>query len=474
MSIIDKKKKIFGNIAAATTLTQGLPKLKTSSSFPSINNGGNSITFLTDLIKSLIGYAALVVVLVDILTHSLAQIEREIKKALKAELKEIVSCGVDPSLPAFIKSTGSGIIIEVNKVDFLDMFKTDPNSPGGNLMYNDITTPLTSSSDFNTFLYGVIQNDGTPSTWAGIFDITFHSVGTGGNPNNTFTIKANSSYNTKTLTDLNNNFIDSLTLFNAEGLINRIVDILFGSISVSIKKTTKQLENDAKVNNIIDCMVNADADDTIDDSYFTFSNEEVYIHQQEADLRKKGINKLECCNRVAASIPINLLTDFTTQMTGATTTQQKKDIISTNIDKMANQTTINAGTTTDHISIKLNFIQQIINNLIKAIVGVVLSPKVVMIFLINYKIIYGPTASFVDATDFIKKNKNLIRAITKNIAGMIIKILIAIALKEIASLVAAAATKKETERGKNQLSQLLSLVGIPQETLRLITGLTSA
>jgi len=76
--------------------------------------------------------------------------------------------------------------------------------------------------------------------------------------------------------------------------------------------------------------------------------------------------------------------------------------------------------------------------------------------------------------NLIKKNKNLIHAITKKIAGMIIKILIAIALKEIASFFAAAAAKKQIEKGKNQLAQLLSLVGIPQETLRLITGLVSA
>ena len=59
MSILSQKQKIFGQVAAARTLTDGLPKLKTNSSFPSINNNGNTITFLCDLIKSLIGYEAL-------------------------------------------------------------------------------------------------------------------------------------------------------------------------------------------------------------------------------------------------------------------------------------------------------------------------------------------------------------------------------------------------------------------------------
>jgi hypothetical protein len=55
MSLVDKKKKVFGEIAAARTLTEGMPKFKLDSSFPSINNGSDPIVFLIDLIKSLIG-----------------------------------------------------------------------------------------------------------------------------------------------------------------------------------------------------------------------------------------------------------------------------------------------------------------------------------------------------------------------------------------------------------------------------------
>ena len=122
MGVVDKKKKVFGKIAAAKTLTSGLPSLKLSSSFPSINNGGNSITFLTDLVKSLVGYEALVNAVVDTLTHALPKIETEIKKALKVELKNIVSCGVDPHLPSWIQSNGAGINIQVKKIEPCTIF----------------------------------------------------------------------------------------------------------------------------------------------------------------------------------------------------------------------------------------------------------------------------------------------------------------------------------------------------------------
>lgn len=480
MSIVDKKNKIFGNIAADRTITEGMPKFKKNSSFPSVNNKGNTIAFLTDLIKALIGYIALVNAIVDILTHQLVKIEKDIKKALKLELKAIVSCGVDPSFPSFIKSTGSGIIIEVKKIDFLNIFKIDARSKVGALIYNDVTPTLTDSTDFNTFLYGVIQNDGTTYTWKdkngnGIFDVTFNSNGIGSIPNNTLTIKANSNYDTKTLNDLNNNFIDSLTLFNTENIVNRIIDIIFGSISLTIKKPRVSLEMEEKINRIIDKMVDEDMNtkegDSTDDSFFTFSNDEISIIEARSGERQNGVIKVHTSTTVDGSVPTATLTAFTDSMSVATTTEGKKTALSNGLDQMANDSARNVKMTTDRGSVKLNFIQLLINNLIKAIVGVILSPKIVMIFLINYKIIYGPTATFSDAIDFIKKNKKLFKQIIKRIAGLIIRILLKIALQKITKLVAESIAAKNIEKNKNKKAQLLSLVGVPQEALRIIKGL---
>ena len=472
MSILDKKRKVFGNIAAAKTLTESMPKLKLSSSFPSINNNGDSITFLTDLIKSLIGYGALVKALVDILTHSIEEIEIEIKKALKLELKSIVSCGIDPSLPSFIKSTGSGIVIEVKKIDFLDLMKIDPTSVSGKLLYDDPNSGL-SSTDFNTFLYNVIQNDGTTQTWNNILDFKFVSLDPSGvNPNNSLIIKANPSYISKTLNDLNNNFIDSLKLFNTQGLVTKIIDMVFGSISFKLGKTRKQLEAEAKIDTVVDKMVAADESESISDTYFVFDNDELSKIQMQADERKRGVIKIKASTTFDASIDQSSLTIFNDEMGTAVTTQQKKEVLSTQLDNMANQTTNNSPNPQDKQSIKLNFIQKIIDTLIKSIVGVILSPKVVLIFLVNFKIIYGPTANFSDGVDFIKKNKTLFKSIIKKITTMIIQFLLSIALKRIAELVGEAQAKKQIDKEKNKVVQMLSLVGVPQEAIRVIKGLS--
>ena len=477
MALIDQKTKVFGNIAALTTLTQGFPKLSTSSSLASINNKGNSIMFLTDLLKALVGFEILVSTVVDTLTYGLKDIELEIKTALKQSLKSIVSCGVDPSIPAFMKSTGAGIVLPVNKIDFTDLFLVNPSTNVGNNLYNDVTPVLTNSTDLNTFMFGAIQANNTVKSWGSltpigqnILNFKFVAQGSGNIPNNTFTITANSNYDSKTLTDLNNDFVDSLTLFNTQNIISRILDIIYGSIS--FYKTKKQLENEGKINSIVESILNSDSDDVIDDGWFVFTNPEIARIQEEADNRKNGVLKLQCCNQITASVPISFLTEMNSAITGATDVIEQKEAITANLTSIANQNTLNSTNPSDNITIKLNFIQEIINNITKTIVNIVLSPKVVTIFALNYRIIYGQNATFKDGVDFIKQNRTLIIDIMKRISFMILKVLLALALKQIASLVAQAEAKKLIEKSKSNLSQLLSLIGIPQETLRIIQGLT--
>jgi hypothetical protein len=475
MAIIDKKRKIFGRIAAARILTEGLPKLKNSSSFPSINNKGDSILFLTDLIKSLVGFEVLVSALVDTLINSLPKIERDIKQVLKLELKSIVSCGVDPSLPSWFKSTGGGIVIEVKKIDFADILRTDPNSVGGNLIYSDITPVLTDSRDFNTFLYGVIQDDGVTHTWSlqnnlgfliPLIDITFNSLGTGGNPNNTLTIKANQNYDSKTLTDVNNDFINSLTLFSTENIVNKVMDLIYGSISSAIGKTVKQLTQEAQINEIIDKMVSNVNKNPINDSAFSFSNAENYAQGLSAVNRQIGSTPINVGQTVPSSVPLQSLTSFNQDMSSVTSVLDKTNVLSQNLNSMANISALNVPKISDIPTVKLDFIQQIISNLIKGIVSILLSPKVIFSFVINYKIVYGPNATFTDAIDFIKQNKNLMNSIMRSISEEIIAILLTIALKEISLLAAAEFVKRQKEKATTKLAQLQSLIGVPTDKVK--------
>jgi len=467
MSISDKKEKVFGKIAASRTLTESKFKSKLKKLSPFINNVKSVIAFLTDVIKALIGYGALVKAVIDILMHSLDTIEQELKKALKLNIKNIISCGINPSLPDFIKSTGDGIAIEVRKLDFFDLMKVDPKSISGKLLYNDVTPSLFDSTDFNTFLYAVIQDEGNTHTWKNIYDVKFLSIDPNGiHPNNSIIIKANSTYDNKSLNDLNNNYIDTLKLFNTEHLTNKIIDSIFGSVSVNLNKTKKQLENEAKIDAIVDKMINNDIGQTIDDSYFEFDNDELTQVEYVADNRQRGVIKIKTSEEFDASVDQSLLTNFNDEMGRAVTIQERKDILAKHLNEMADANTKNSNNPSDNITIKLDFTQNIINSIIKAIVGVVLTPKVIVLFLIIYKIIYGENIDFKDAIQFLKQNKQLFNGIIKKITGLITSFLLRIVLKYIGELMASEVAQRQLEKIEYRKNQLLSLVGVSQDAIK--------
>lgn len=476
MDLLSQKREIFGAIAADKTLIEGLPQLRTTSSMPSINNDGDTITFLCDLLKTLVGSEALEEILTDTLIYSINDIEREIKIELKRELKSIVSCGVDPSLPDYLKTTG--MKFTVNKVDYFGLMYINPISEAGQLIFNDLTQNLIQSSDFNTFLYQTIQNDSTNQGWpqyagstAPILNVKF--VGTDVSqidPNNTITVKVDPNFN-GTLTDLNNQFIDSVKLFNTEKIVSQVVDLIFGTVSTSSNKSIKQLELEERINTVIKKIINTDSNTIIDDNLFNFTNEENKLNEFNAVMRRKGDKIFNTTNPVKSRIQLSTLKEMNTNIGNAPSEIVKKEQLTKSFKLMGDDVVKNVTNNTDKKSVKLGFIQELINYLIQAIVMGILSPKIITIFLINFKIIYGQNATFDDPIDFLKKNKNLIRAVSKRVAGIIINALLSAVLKQITELVATAIRKRLEDKERSNLKQLLSLIGISPDVIRKIRNL---
>jgi hypothetical protein len=399
------------------------------------------------------------------LTYASEEAESVIKESLKVELKSLVACGIDPSLPSWLTTTG--INVPVSNIDFFNILKTNPETQAGSLLYEDVAA-LTNSTDLNTFLYYMIQDQTVQYDWNGILNFTFFQNGP---PNNTLTIIPNVGYNN--LTDLNNDFIDSVTLFPSGQLITNIIDSLFGTISfdISVNKTEKQLELEAQIESVLQCILDANEDEVVDDSFFTFSNPQLRAIKEEARNRKQGIRQLKTCSTVDVNMPIKILTDFKEQLAIAVDSAnyvEQRVVISNVLNIMANHTATFAGQPTDEISVKLDFIGLMFKSLIRAFINAVLGPKIVTIFLINYKIVYGQNATYDDPIDFMRKNTQLIKEITDNIRDMIIEILLQKVLKYITALIAKNYVDVLKEKGNAQLAILLSLIGVPQEVIRMI------
>jgi len=354
------------------------------------------------------------------------------------------------------------------------MMKTDPSSSTGKLMYSDIQSPLTNSSDYNTFIYGTIQNDGTVETWGNgsqILNVRFDSINPNPTPNNTLTFNTHSSFDNKTLTDFNNTYIDSIDLFNSANLLNKILDDLFGTLSFNISKTSEQLKKEEEVKTIVDNIITAEEDDVIDESYFTFTNDEVAKQETNANWRKNGIRPVETCGSSNTSLSITTLSSISTNIDSSPQGEIKKTAISDGLKELSNNIGNQSSDTTNKYALELNFIEGIIHGIVTSIVSFILSPKIVSIFLVNYKIVYGVNEEYEDATDFMKQNKNLMVDVTKAVKNAIISTILNAVLKQVSILVSQTIVEIATEKAKNQLAQILSLVGVPAQILRIIKGL---
>lgn len=472
LPIQEQKSEVFGQIAAIKVLTDDVNSQK-GNLWGSLNSiSQDPINFLVDLIKELVGYEALRDAFSNTMASSLNTIEDKIKYAIKLKLKELLSCGVNPSIPDDFKYSGTGYDFKVTDFDYTDIFKLDPASTYGDFIYYDIASQL-NSTDTNTFLYYTIQNENIEYNWGsqvGYNDITtFKFKPNSGGQTNIINIKASDYYSTnKKLNDWNNDYVNSIDILPDAQFFTKILDNTFNVFSGVINKTQSQSEAEEKINAIIDKMLDTDPDETINDSFFEFNNIELREISEKAKLKSLGINKLDSCyGYVQKTLPINVSNSIN-DIEQASSFNEKKIAIDNAINNFASNAG-SLGNDTDKYNIKLNFFVELIRGLVKSIIAMILSPKLIAIFLVNFKITQGGNATFNGIDGLLKVLKSLFKEIIDQVKGIVVSILLEIVMKEIKKLQSQVASKISKELVKNRQKVLLSLIGVPQDIIRLTT-----
>ena len=492
MDIINKKREIFANLSAIKALGN-LPEINISDSFSSITNKINSTDFLIDLVMSLVGVKPLKDYVIDIMAFKLPQIEKDIKDALKTELKKTVSCGINPTIPTWFQNDGAGIELKVTDVDFFDVMKVNPESAAGSLLYTDISKGnLKKSKDFNTYLYSTIQATGIAQEWGDsvngipVLESEFIPTGT---INNVIKYKASSAYKGKKLTQFNNDYIDSISLFgnpdslSSSKLVGSIVEELFGSISsaVGIKKSKKQIQKELEFKECLTCILEAETD-TINDSLFTFDNPTLAKIDRESNDRRKGIREIKTCGNLKVSVSSGVVSEAMANIDatkGGTKTEEVDAIINA-LDSIAETQAGFSSNDVNKQNVKNNFFKEITKNLQNVVITAMMSPEFILLFAINHKVVTCKTDGTINTADsydgpidFVKKNRKIVKSIGKIIANVLIGLLIAIVLQYITKLLKRKLIDDKIEKEKNYVSVLLSHLGVPPDVIAKIRKISS-
>lgn len=462
------KLKVVMEILAFKASCDGFPNLKLFNSLPSLNKLLDTIAFLMDLIKSVVGLDALKDKLIDILSYEMEGFELAIKKVLKLLIKEIFSCNISPTIPTDLIT--NGIDVDLSRIDFFNLLKVDPNSIEGSIMFGD------PNKDFNYFLSDTVQM-GTPNTWKNLLVVTYSQTGIvdGQVKNDVINIKIHPSYTGKTVFTFLNKFIDSIRFLPETNTVPNIINTVFGTVSSAAGKNFITLTQEAEFQMLVDKILSSydDSQVELDNTFLEFSNEEKFRIEERALGLQTGTLILKECEFAPSTVNLSTIQNLLTSLSGATTAGERKIILTKQLKTLADESTENVSDENKKIG-ELTFFINLIKGLILVILKSVIGPAMILIFCLYLKMAYN-TLNFNDLKEFIKTNlKFYLEMVKKIIIDTIQKTLLTFLFNVLKELIICNFTKNLKQTQKQYQKSLEGLTGKSKfDSLELLTKLQS-
>ena len=180
----------------------------------------------------------------------------------------------------------------------------------------------------------------------------------------------------------------SLKLFDPKVVTAQLLDSLMGLLNIDLNLTYKQMLIKNEVKKMVQMIVETD-DTVVSDCFFTFTNDDYNAMLEKAELNRAKLFSINGEQNTTTTIDpkeilrsLNELDDSAIQSGDTTVIEHALTEISGNITTMDDREgdAINFGA-------RMNFIENLMNNLAYVITSAVLSPKVYLLILINFPII---------------------------------------------------------------------------------------
>jgi len=466
----DATTEINGKIATLKTVSE-----KTSSKFKKNSAGVNNLMdSIMNIFNQLGGYQDMIKSIENILSTKLTDIEEVVKSSIKTSLKQIISCGIEPTIGDSLILTG--ITFNIKNIDPMAILGIDPMSENGSYAYFDNASGLL-STDFNVFLYALIKKSLENPSYVGanwfkieldktktpLFKATFTEYQPFTQKSNLLTIYIDPAFRGKKLSFFISEYLDSVKLFDNVQIITSIFDDLLSSNIFSLNKTSDQLAVEDMIKKIVDNMLNNvnDGSDVIDDSFYTFSNDTYNQMLVDSENKRNGVFMYNPNLNDSISIDQQVLLDSLNDLKidGLLISQQTK-ILTDTVDAVT-KNLVDKGKVKDanSFSFKFDFIKKIITKLMTTITTFIFSPKITFLFVMTTQIFGLKDPD--NMVDFIKKNINVYKLIIVKIRDIIVQELINKIEEMLAPLLAEVAIELVKEKFaiyKQQIDNILNLI----------------
>lgn len=238
-------------------------------------------------------------------------------------------------------------------------------------------------------------------------------------------------YKGLTIYEFNYDWVMGMKLFDAKNIISRLVESSLGArLGGSVKIALEKQQRIEAVTKIVKEVIESD-DTELKDCYFSFSNE-VYdeMLRNSEDMYHKQIT---FSNNINLLKSYNELRDGIINFDNNATLHEQKETLKRLITK-ASITKSEAVESVNKQKVQFDFINNIIENLITSLVNSLLTPKVIMVIMVNKKIM-GSEIGSISFEDVIKSMRSLIVSIVKEVKDAIVQELLKLLIDKLSPIV---------------------------------------
>lgn len=437
--------KFFTKIKAKiNALEAGKRNLKTNLNNKVKNYGDKKAKFL-----EFIGEIVIILGLVDSFSKEInnflakgKKYEPKIKQILIDCFQSNIACNMDdiftvnevyipgnPNTPYFK--------IRIDKLDFFGLFKLDSNSLAGNYMYGSPTQNTLDRSIKTAIDTGVLQN------WRNILLVELDPT-----DKNVLNFYVNGSYLNKPVNALIIDLVSAINLIPKIGMLSGIMNNIYGSMGAAYQPTKidpLSIFNVQKLNQYIDKILDGGEDIIIDESFFEFTNEELFNIEQLSQNLSNNFFQITSCNNAESVITSTDLFPILDEILSATTFNEEITIIEAGMTKLE----IIASKNVHRIDLpkfKIEYFFNIFKQMVNYLTQLVYSPQFLTIMFIYFKL-SNPSSTdpvpFTDFKDFLKKTKNILVCIVTSIFKFL---LVVILLPIIINRLVSDANREKAER----------------------------
>ena len=210
-----------------------------------------------------------------------------------------------------------------------------------------------------------------------------------------------------TVYEFNYDYVMGMRLFDpkvlAASLLKNVMNIKAG---INVSGSVERIEGIERIRTIVKNIINTN-EEGVSDCFYTFDN-----RKYDELLRRTAEKK-------AGRTSYNEVMDILSEYDDATELHERKEIISRAIEQAA--VSVSEGSDDkDVFAVKYGFISDLVENLIMSLMEAILSPKVLMLFEVNQRLMGGTWKKF-SVQDIIKSMENIVMSIASEVRDLLLQ-----------------------------------------------------